>query len=246
MGPERSPLEGRLPVAAPRLEAVLLDFDGTLVDTTELIYESMRHATGEVLGRELPRETLMANVGQPLPRQMEILSDDRPEKAQELLESYRLHNEEHHADLIRKFPGVEASLARLREAGLGLAVVTSKRRFSVEMALESFPGLRNAVDAFVTMEDTAEHKPHPAPLLKGLELLGNVPPEKAAYVGDAPFDVEAARAAGVISVAVTWGAFTEEALRDAEPDHLFKDLDSAVEFLFERAVSDQKKQKADR
>ena len=73
----------------PRLEAVLLDFDGTIVDTTELIYESMRHATGEVLGHELPREMLMANVGQPLPRQMEILSDGRPEKAQELLESYR-------------------------------------------------------------------------------------------------------------------------------------------------------------
>lgn len=224
----------------PRLEAVLLDFDGTIVDTTELIYESMRHATGEVLGRELPREMLMANVGQPLPRQMEILSDGRPEKAQELLESYRLHNEEHHKNLIRKFPGVETSLARLRDAGLGLAVVTSKRRFSVEMALESFPGLRNAVDYFVTMEDTAEHKPHPAPLLKGLKLLGGVPPEKAVYLGDAPFDVTAARDAGVTSVAVTWGAFTEEALRDAEPDYLFKDLASAVEFLLERAVGDQK------
>lgn len=166
---------------------------------------------------------------------MEILADGDPEKAQDLLETYRLHNEKHHQDLIREFPGVEASLARLRDAGLSLAIVTSKRRPSVLMALNSFPSLKGAVDVFVTMEDTAEHKPHPAPLLKGLELLGNVLPEKAAYVGDAPFDVAAARAAGTLSIAVSWGAFAEEDLRAAGPDRLFKDLDSAVEFLLEMA-----------
>ena len=210
------------------LEAVLFDFDGTIVDTTELIHESMRRATGEVLGRTPSREALLANVGQPLPRQMELLD---PERAEELLESYRLHNEELHEDLIEAFPNVEASLARLRDAGLRLAVVTSKRHFSLEMALASFPALRDAVDAFVTMEDTTEHKPHPAPLLKGLELLGDVPPDRAAYVGDSPFDVAAAQAAGMLSVAVSWGVFTEEDLREAEPDRLFEDLDSAVEFL---------------
>src|ERR687897_633266 len=157
------------------LKAVLFDFDGTIVDTTELIHESMRRATGEVLGRTPSREVLLANVGQPLPRQMELLD---PERAEELLASYRLHNEELHEDLIEAFPNVEASLARLRDAGLRLAVVTSKRRFSLEMALDSFPDLRDVFDVFVTMEDTTEHKPLPAPLLKGLELLGDVPPRK--------------------------------------------------------------------
>jgi pyrophosphatase PpaX len=180
----------------------------------------------------LSRETLMANVGQPLPRQMELLD---PEKAEELLETYTLYNEENHQDLIRKFPGVEISLIRLRAAGSRLAVVTSKRRFSVERALDSFPALGDVIDVFVTMEDTVEHKPHPAPLLKGLGLLGNVLPERAAYVGDAPFDIDAARAAGVTSVAVSWGAFTEEVLRAAEPDYLFKDLNSAVECLLEKS-----------
>jgi pyrophosphatase PpaX len=112
-----------------------------------------------------------------------------------------------------------------------LAVVTSKRRFSVEMALDSFPDLRDLFDVFVTMEDTTEHKPLPAPLIKGLELLGDVPPERAAYVGDAPFDVAAARDAGVVSVALSWGVFTVDALRAASPDHLFEDLDSAVDLL---------------
>ena len=217
------------------LEAVLFDFDGTIVDTTELIHESMRRATGEVLGRELSRETLMANVGQPLPRQMELLADGQLDKTEELLEVYLHHNEKLHEGLIREFPNVGTSLSRLREAGLRLAVVTSKRRFSVERALDSFPDLRDVFDVFVTMEDTAEHKPLPAPLLKGLELLGDVSPKRAAYVGDAPFDVAAARAAGVMSLAVSWGAFTAEDLRGASPDRLFKDLDSAVDFLLEAA-----------
>jgi pyrophosphatase PpaX len=200
------------------------------VDTTDLIYQSLRHATREVLDRDLDRQTLMANVGQPLPRQMEAID---PAKAADLLESYLLHNHREHETFIKSFPGVSASLARLRSAGVKIAVVTSKRRVSVEMALTSFPELREVTDYFVTMEDTEEHKPHPAPLLKGLEILGNVPTGEAAYVGDSPHDVRAARAAAVTSIAVSWGAFTEETLRAAAPDYLVPDLDSAVDVLLE-------------
>ena len=211
------------------LAAALFDFDGTLVDTTEMIFQSMRHATSSVLGREnFTREELLANVGQPLPRQMEILD---AEKAELLLEAYRAHHEEHHDALIGEFPGVDEALYRLRTAGVRIVVVTSKRRRSVEMALEKFPGLDLVVDLFVTMEDTTEHKPHPEPLLKGLALAGDVPKDKAVYVGDSPFDVQAAKAAGLTSVAVSWGAFSEDTLREAEPDHLVPDIDTAVDVL---------------
>jgi pyrophosphatase PpaX len=210
------------------LRAVLFDFDGTLVDTTELIYRSMRHASGRVLGRELPREVLMRNVGQPLIKQMEVLA---PERAAEMLEVYTRHNAEIHDDEIREFPGVAESVGRLREAGLRTAVVTSKRRATVKQALRLFPELGEVLEHFVTMEDTPEHKPHPAPLLHALELLGGLPPEEAAYVGDSPYDMRAARAAGMLSVGVSWGAFTAEALRSGEPDALFPNLDPAVEFL---------------
>jgi pyrophosphatase PpaX len=211
------------------LKAALFDFDGTLVDTTEMIYQGMRHAASTVLGRDdIPRETLLANVGQPLPRQMELID---AEKTELLLEAYRHHHEENHDALIQEFPQVEQALSRLRSAGIKVAVVTSKRRMSVEMALDNFPDLRNVVDRFVTMEDTNEHKPHPEPLWRGLELLGGIPKEEAAYVGDSPFDVEAAKAAGVTSVAVSWGAFSEDRLRGAEPDHLVPDIESAVDVL---------------
>ncbi len=217
------------------LRAALFDFDGTLVDTTEMIYQGMLHATGEVLGREIPRETLMAGVGQPLPRQMEVLD---AEKAELLLESYRAHHEENHDALIREFPGVPEALARLRAAGVKIGVVTSKRRASVEMAVRRFPVLGEVVDHFVSMEETTEHKPHPAPLLKGLEDLGGVPKEEAVYVGDSPFDIQAAKAAGMRNIGVSWGAFTEDSLRAAEPDHLVPDIDAVVDLLLEMRNSD--------
>jgi pyrophosphatase PpaX len=211
------------------LKAALFDFDGTLVDTTEMIYQGMRHAASTVLSRDdIPRETLLANVGQPLPRQMELIDAD---KAELLLEAYRHHHEENHDALIQEFPQVAQALSRLRSAGIKVAVVTSKRRVSVEMALNNFPDLRDVVDRFVTMEDTNEHKPHPEPLWRGLELVGGFPKEEAAYVGDSPFDVEAAKAAGLTSVAVSWGAFSEDRLREAEPDHLVPDIESAVDVL---------------
>ncbi len=211
------------------LAAALFDFDGTLVDTTEMIFQGMRHATTSVLGREdFSREELLANVGQPLPRQMELFD---AEKAELLLEAYRAHHEENHDALIAEFPGIAEALQRLRAAGVKVAVVTSKRRSSVEMALEALPSLDLVVDRFVTLEDTTEHKPHPEPLLKGLELVGNVPKDQAVYVGDSPFDVQAAKAAGLRSVAVSWGAFSEDTLRQADPDYLVPDIDAVVDVL---------------
>ena len=211
------------------LSAALFDFDGTLVDTTEMIYQSMRHATTSVLGRDdFTREQLLANVGQPLPRQMQLMD---AEKAELLLEAYRAHHEENHDALIAEFPGIAEALQRLRAAGVKVAVVTSKRRSSVEMALEALPSLDLVVDRFVALEDTTEHKPHPEPLLKGLELVGNVPKDQAVYVGDSPFDVQAAKAAGLRSVAVSWGAFSEDTLRQADPDYLVPDIDAVVDVL---------------
>jgi pyrophosphatase PpaX len=105
------------------LKAALFDFDGTLVDTTEMIFQGMRHAASTVLGREdIPRETLLANVGQPLPRQMELID---AEKAELLLDAYRHHHEENHDALIEEFPQVAQALSRLRSAGIKVAVVTS-------------------------------------------------------------------------------------------------------------------------
>jgi pyrophosphatase PpaX len=193
-------------------DPVIFDLDGTLVDTVALIRASFRHASREVLGAELPDEVLMAGVGRPLMAQTRDLDADR---AQQLYDAYREHNHRLHDDMITVFEGIEAALGRLRAARRRLAIVTSKSAETTDMAFRAV-GLREHFDVVVTLRDTSEHKPSPAPILLALERLG-AGAERAAYVGDAPVDVAAGRAAGLTTVAVLWGAFPPAALAAAAP-----------------------------
>jgi pyrophosphatase PpaX len=207
-----------------RYPVVLFDLDGTVIDSGAIILASMRHAAKEVLGVEPSDEELMATVGGPgLDAQMRALS---PERVEELVAVYREHNEPLHDRLVC-CPGMDDVLVRLRDEGRRLGIVTAKRRQTVELAFASVP-IGHLFETVVGGDETTRHKPDPEPLLLALERLGAAPAD-AAYVGDAPFDVEAAKAAGIFSVAVTWGGIhARERLEAHEPDVL---VDSAEELL---------------
>ena len=207
-----------------RFATVLFDLDGTVVDSGAIILASMRHATREVLGREYSDEELLQAVGGPgLEAQMRELA---PEHVDTLVDVYRAHNYPLHDDL-EACLGMEDVLVRLRAEGRRLGVVTAKRRDTVELAFASVP-LGHLFEAIVGGDETERHKPDPAPLLLGAERLGVVPAETA-YVGDSPFDVRAAKAAGMFAVAVTWGRIHDRARLDAEePDAI---VDRAEELL---------------
>jgi pyrophosphatase PpaX len=207
-----------------RYPVVLFDLDGTVIDSGAIILASMRHAAKEVLGIEPSDEELMATVGGPgLDAQMRALS---PERVEELVAVYREHNEPLHDELVC-CPGMDDVLVRLRDEGRRLGIVTAKRRKTVELAFASVP-IGHLFETVVGGDETTRHKPHPEPLLLALERLGAVPAD-AAYVGDAPFDIEAAKAARILSVAVTWGGIhARERLEGQEPDVL---VDSAEELL---------------
>jgi pyrophosphatase PpaX len=196
-----------------RFPVVLFDFDGTVVDSGAIILASFRHATKTVLERDLSDSELLAAVGTPLREQMRLID---PERADELVDAYRAHNEPLHDGLVT-FEGMLDVLGRLQREGRRLGIVTSKRGATVELAFAVLP-LRGYFDIVVTADDAGRHKPAPDPILVALDRL-EARPEEAAYVGDAPFDVAAAKAAGVYAVAVTWGGIhSEEALRAEEPD----------------------------
>jgi pyrophosphatase PpaX len=207
-----------------RFPVVLFDLDGTVVDSGAIILASMRHATREVLGREYGDDELMQAVGGPgLESQMAALA---PGHVDELVRVYREHNEPLH-DELEACAGIEDVLVRLKEEGRRLGVVTAKRRATVELAFRRVP-VGHLFDTVVGGDETDRHKPHPAPLLLAAERLG-VPPDDCAYVGDSPFDVRAARAAGMHAVAVTWGRIHARPLLEAEePDAV---VDVAGELL---------------
>ena len=207
-----------------RFPVVLFDLDGTVIDSGAIILASMRHAAREVLGVEVPDEELMAAVGGPgLEAQMQALSPDR---ADELVTVYRAHNEPLH-DELACCAGMDEVLVQLKDEGRRLGIVTAKRRQTVELAFARIP-IEHLFETVVGGDETKQHKPDPEPLLLALERLGAAPDE-AVYVGDAPFDVKAAKAAGLYSVGVSWGGIHgRERLEAEEPDAL---VDTTEELL---------------
>jgi pyrophosphatase PpaX len=207
-----------------RFPVVLFDLDGTVIDSGAIILASMRHAAKEVLGVEPADEQLMAAVGGPgLEAQMHALA---PDLVDELVTVYREHNEPLH-DELACCAGMEDLLVRLKDEGRRLGIVTAKRRKTVDLAFAKLP-LAHLFDTVVGGDETERHKPHPEPLLLALKRL-EAEASEAAYVGDAPFDVQAAKAAGIFSVAVAWGGIhSRERLEDEEPDAL---VDTAEELI---------------
>jgi pyrophosphatase PpaX len=210
----------------PPYSAVVFDLDGTVVDSVELIIVSFQHAIHEVLGREISREDAVAWVGRPLREQMELFS---PEHADQLVEVYREFNHREHDRMLKLYEGIQHLLEGLRGAGVKIGLVTSKSRLTTQMAFD-LTGIESYFDATVCADEAAGNKPSPAPILACLEELG-VDPSAAAYVGDSPSDIQAALAAKVAAIAVTWGVFPAEKLEAEKPDLLVHTISELAEKL---------------
>ena len=197
-----------------RFPIVLFDLDGTIVDSGWIILASYRHATTTVLGRDYPDEVLLARVGAgDLEEQMREFDAERSD---ELARAYREFYAPLHSEL-QAFPGMLELLRRLDEEGRTLGIVSAKRHDIVQLALDAL-GFGDTLDIVVGSDEAPRGKPHPDQILLALNRLG-ADPDQTAYVGDAPFDVAAAKAAGVHAVGVTWGGIhTRERMEGEGPD----------------------------
>ena len=206
--------------------AVVFDLDGTIVDSVELIIVSFQHAIREVLGREASRDESIANVGRPLREQMVMLS---PEHADELVAVYREFNHREHDRMLTLYDGILNLLHTLQVGGVKLGLVTSKSRYTTQMAFD-LTGIESYFDEAICADESPRNKPSPDPILLCLARLA-VPPAQAAYIGDSPSDIQAAIAAGVHAIGVTWGVFSEEALVVEKPDRLVHSIPELAEVL---------------
>lgn len=210
------------------MKAVLFDLDGTLLDTRDMILDSFRYAYQKVFGSESipPDEKLLALIGIPLKRQMEIIS---PEHSEELFEAYHENNKRVHDSMLKDFEGTSETLSKLKDAGLRMAVITSKRHEPAVHGLNSMK-LNSYFEFVLGSDDTTEHKPSPGPLLQAAERMGLTPAD-CTYVGDSPYDMQAAVGAEMYAVGALWGMFTEAELRDAGADILVPYVSDLPEVL---------------
>lgn len=218
------------------LSAVLLDLDGTLVDTPQAIVEVTQRTLRELNLPPADPQAIKDGIGLPLPVALGELIGKGPVGAADAVEVYRrVWRAEINPRLPHLlYPGVLDGLGRLKSAGLKLGVVTGKAQDGADSTVDK-SGLRPLIDAVLGYTSVANPKPAPDIALLALQLLGE-PPERAVVVGDSTHDLQMARAAGVRSIAVTYGALPEAALRAEDPTWLAGSFAEVVRICLDLAT----------
>lgn len=196
-----------------RYKNIIFDLDGTLIDTEEAVLSTWRHTLGEYGCRFAPADLrLVLGITDDLAlKKLNVrVGKDFEERFQR---NYLIYGQN-----AKFFAGAEDVLAKLKEDGCSLGVVTS--RYRSECAV--FAGLRleSFFDLILCADDTEHHKPHPEPLLKYLSVRG-ARPKDCIYIGDMPTDAECAKAAGLASGLVCAGG---EGEKQSSADFIFRSL----------------------
>ncbi len=214
---ERS-VNNRRALQTPRL--IIFDLDGTLVDSKEGIARTFNGALGAVASAPpLPPEQVYAMVGLPLSHMFRAALPAAEEPLIEaLIAHYRAQYDLVEVPRTPPFPGVIATLAACRAAGITLSVATTKGQRVAEAVVDA-AGLRPYFALVLGGDSVPNHKPAPDLVLRTLAELG-VAPHEALVVGDSSYDMLMTANAKVRAVGVTYGTQPAEALIAAGACHL--------------------------
>lgn len=189
---------------AQRCDALLLDLDGTLLDTAPDMGGALN-----LLRAERGLEPLQENVIRPVVSHgaMRLVALGFPHAEGDEFERLRRRFLEIYAENLavgtRMFPGIEVVLERLEVLGVPWGIVTNKPGWLTDPLLDAL-GLAGRAACAVSGDTVAEKKPHPLPLLHAAGLI-RVPASHCVYVGDAERDIQAGRAAGMATVVAAYG-----------------------------------------
>lgn len=200
-------------------KVVLFDLDGTVLDTSDLIISSFKHTFHKHYKREIALSEIHAFFGKTLRAAMEHLG---PDQVEELIQTYREYSLAHHDQMITVFSGVVETIHALYEAGIVMAIVTSKTKKTTLRGLKLFD-LDKYFSVIIGADQCQNHKPHPEPIQKALIQL-QMRPEECLMVGDSPFDLISAREAGVKTAAVRWTRVSWETILYEKPDYILENM----------------------
>ncbi|GGY42145.1 haloacid dehalogenase [Bacterioplanes sanyensis] len=198
-----------------KYELIVFDWDGTLVDSTGRIVDSMQRAAGEVGLASISDFAVQNIIGLGLPEALETLWPGIDgEQRQRMTEVYARFFVADSEVSMAFFAGADALLQNLTASGRQLAVATGKSRRGLDRMLDEH-GVRHWFAATRCADET-ESKPAPRMLNELLQQL-SVPAERALMIGDTSYDLDMAANAGVDAIAMTHGAHDESILRRHGP-----------------------------
>lgn len=215
-----------------RFELIVFDWDGTLMDSTGAIVNSIKAAATD-LGIDPPSEERARHIiGLGLIDALRHALPDLPaERYQDVALRYRHHYLAQDQDLLL-FDGAEALIGELADAGYMLAVATGKTRAGLNRAFE-VSGLGPRFHAS-RCADECHSKPHPQ-MLEELMTEFGVAAESTLMIGDTTHDLLMARNAGVAALGVAYGAHPRASLEAETPLFCAADVDELAQWLRQQA-----------
>lgn len=212
------------------MKLFIFDFDGTLVDSKPIIQAGMNH-TLELLGFPLDlMHEWLKYVGLPVEEGIRrTFPLDDTLTFEKVLATYRTFDHQGHEPLIQAFEGIPELIEELHTQGRPMAIATSKRNRGLKPTLQRL-GWSEWFDPIVTPDEVDSAKPHPESLHQILARTG-WDAEDALMIGDTPFDMDMATAAGVPGLAVGYGMYSGEALAAHHPRYFAPDVPALRDIL---------------
>ncbi len=197
------------------LELIIFDLDGTIVDTCDDITKAINYCLGKYEIQEFTKNEVKSLIGEGVRKFIEKVLEIRnlsKEFLFPLLNCFISYYSAHIADLSKPYPGVIETLQKLN--GIKKAIISNKLTELTMKTLDA-TGLKKYFDFIAGNDYFAEQKPSALPILKTMEYFKAMK-ERTIMVGDSNIDIEAGKAAGIKTVAVTYGYRQKELLRNAD------------------------------
>ena len=200
-----------------RVDLLLLDLDGTLIDSRRDIVAQVNAALDAAGHPRAPHEEIQRWIGRGSRYLFEKLAGKHAsvQAVAALVADFQRRYGAHLTDTTRVYPGVREALERC--AAIRTVIVTNKSQGFADALVDALD-LRRSVPAVFGAEAFAAMKPDPLPLVETCRRFG-VAPARAAMVGDTWADVAASKKAGCLTIAASWGYGDLQAMRELGPDH---------------------------
>ena len=203
--------------------AFIFDIDGTLVDSNELHVDSWDRSFRR-FGKQFPREKLRAQIGKGSDQYLpEFLTPDEIKRFSKELDDYRselFRNE--YLPRVRPFPKVRELFQRIRDDDKRIVLASSGKKADTKYYIDLLK-IEGLIEGYTSGDDADSSKPAPDIFNASLEKLGDMSPTDAVTVGDTRFDIEAARKAGLKTIAFLCGGTSESVLRETGAVATYRD-----------------------